>query len=153
MGVKEAVSHLAARLFFEGPARKIPVAEHIGRLERSGGAIQAMLASVQPQQRYRDRLQHVIGIERWGQRRLRVFLGEPFVADTHQQYKPPANETWEKMVLGFAQTRAGTITLARKLAERDPQQPVSHNQFGPMSWRAWLRYLDGHATRELRKFV
>jgi hypothetical protein len=151
MALKDAVSHLAARLFFERPARKLTIAEHKAELKRSGDAIQARLATVQSQHPYRERLQHVIGIERWGQRRLRVLLGEPFIQDTHQLYKPPANESWEKLVQGFARTRAETIALAGQLAERDSQGVVSHNQFGGLSARAWLRYLNGHATRELRK--
>lgn len=151
MGLVDALSRLAGSLYFERPARKLTVAEHIARLRRTGEKLAAILAAAPDTPAHREKLRHVIGIERWGQRRLRVFLGEPFVADGHQPYKPPADAGWDALRAELAAARAETVALAERLASPEPATKVAHNQFGDFSVRGWLRYLNGHAWVELRK--
>ena len=96
-------------------------------------------------------LSHIIGIERWGQSRLRVFLGEPFTQDEYNGYRPARDVPWDELVGQFSATRSETIALARALDEAliAPDKTVLHNQLGPLSARAWLRYLQTHASREI----
>lgn len=150
MPIKEALFEFAGRLFFERPSHKLSLAEHIDRLRRSGDSLAARLSAAAPDDARRKRLRHVIGIEWWGQRRLQVLLGEPFVLDGHASYLPAEATSWEELVRLFRDTRAETISIAEQLASTDPDRVVKHNQFGDLSARGWLRYLDGHAKQELR---
>lgn len=150
MGLKEGLFRFAAQLMFERPARKLTVAEMAAQLQRSGEKYAAKLPTLQQTEQAREKLRHVIGIERWGQKRLRAFLGEPFETDGHHPYKPAAADTWDQLVRAFADTRAETVRIAGRLASVDPAKRVAHNQFGGMTVRGWLRYLNGHAHIELK---
>ena len=150
MGLKEAVSHFAGRVYFDKPARKLSLAEHADALRRSGEEIRARLARAAGDERQRSRLRHVIGIERWGQARLRVFLGDAFASAGHRPHLPPESTSWEELVREFGEMRAQTIALAERLAAENPTSTVPHNQFGELSAHGWLRYVNGHGLRELR---
>jgi hypothetical protein len=147
MGIKESLFHFAGRQFFERPARKHSVVEHAARLAASGDEVRERLAGAAPTPPNVARLRHIIGIERWGQRRLRAFLGEPPTADEHHPYKPTTTE-WSALLAEFASARADTVALAGQLTTTDPARTVAHNQFGPLSARGWLRYIHGHARTE-----
>jgi hypothetical protein len=150
MGLKERLWHLAGRLYFERPAHRYTVAEHAERLRRSGEKLAARLAAAAGTPKHREKLRHVVAIERWGQRRLKVFVGEPFVLDRHHPYTPP-DAGWEQLRRDFDATRAETVALAERLSSPEPATHVRHNQFGELSARGWLRYITGHAHVELRK--
>ncbi|MCJ7624103.1 MAG: hypothetical protein MUO76_11415 [Anaerolineaceae bacterium] len=92
---------------------------------------------------------HIIGIERWGQRRLRVALGEPFELDEYDEYQPSEDLGWEELIDTFHNARRETAALAKAMGERgDAHIYIRHNQFGDLSVRSWFRYLDMHANIE-----
>jgi hypothetical protein len=149
MGVKEAIFMFAGKLYFDKPALKQPLSDHAAALRGSGDELVARLSASRGGATQEKRLRHVIGIERWGQARLRVFLGEPFVAGGHRPYLPPNEMSWEQLVREFAAMRAETVALAERLVAAEPKRAVNHNQFGELTAHGWLRYLHGHAVREL----
>lgn len=93
---------------------------------------------------------HIVGIERWGQRRLRVALGEPLVIDPYRGYRLPESTDYGTLQRAFGDTRRDTVALARELGFSDPklQVKVRHNDIGELSVGGWLAYLEGHARRE-----
>ena len=151
MGLKERLSHFAGRVYFDKPARKLSLAEHAAGLRHSGDDMRARLARAEGTERQRSALRHVIGIEKWGQARLRVFLGDAFVSAGHRPHLPPDSTTWDELVREFGEMRAETVALAERLAAQEPADTVAHNQFGELSAHGWMRYIDGHAARELRR--
>jgi len=150
MGLKETLFRFAGNRFFERPARRHSVVEHAARLSTSGDEVRERLARSAATPENVERLRHIIGIERWGQRRLRVFLGDPPTTDGHHAYKPTETE-WAALQTEFASTRADTVALAGQLTTVDPERTVAHNQFGPLSVRGWLRYIQGHAHTESKR--
>lgn len=120
--------------------------------ERSAGEVTAKLEAAPDTPNNREVAHHIIGIERWGQSRLRVALGEPFVLDRYRAHRMPDDTSMEELRAGFAATRQDTIALVKELvaADVDPSMKVRHNGLGELSLRAWLGYLDGHATREVK---
>lgn len=151
MALKQRLYQLAGKLYFERPAQKLPLRDHARSLRSSGDTILSRLQGVQPTEKHRDVLRHVIGIERWGQRRLRAFLGEPFVLDAHHPYKPTPEASWDELLREFASTREETVRLATGFTDCNTVGVVPHNDFGELSARGWLRYLRGHAEVETRK--
>lgn len=151
MAIKNRVVAFGANLFLERPTRKKSYRELHNELEQAGLKIIARLH----EKRFRDFnhrvLTHIIGIERWGQSRLRVFLGQPLGQDEYNGYRPARDIPWPELVDLFVTTRSETLSLALALetAAIGPDQTVLHNQFGPLSARAWLRYLQTHASREI----
>ena len=141
---------LAGKLFFDNPARKQTLAEHASALRRSTDELVARLSASTGGAPWPARLRHVIGIERWAQGRLRVFLGEPFNTGGHHPFLPPEDSSWEQLVRDFTAMRAETVALAERIATAEPTRAVNHNQFGELSAHGWMRYIDGHAARELR---
>ena len=150
MGLKDRLSHFAGRVYFDKPALRQSLAEHAAALRESGEEINAGLAGAAGNEKQRARLRHVIGIERWGQSRLRVFLGDAFISAGHRPHLPPDSASWDELVREFGEMRAETVALAERLAAEQPTTTVSHNQFGELSAHGWLRYVNGHALRELR---
>ena len=150
MTLKETLSHFAGRVFFDRPARKLSLAEHAAELRRSGEEIGGRLARAPGGEKQRAALRHVIGIEKWAQSRLRVFLGDAFVSAGHRVHLPPEGTPWAELVGQFGESRAETVAIADRLAVENPSRTVSHNQFGELSPHGWLRYANGHALRELR---
>ena len=151
MALKKRLFELAGQLYFDRPAQKLPFRDHVAGLRSSGAAIEGRLRGLQPTERHREVLRHVIGIERWGQRRLRSFRGEPFVLDGHHPYRPAPDAGWEELLRDFSDTRAETVRLAEGLTDCTSVGTVPHNDFGDLSARGWLRYLRGHAEAETRR--
>jgi len=103
-----------------------------------------------PTERNYKRLNHIIGIERWGQQRLKVALGTPFVMDEYDGYRPPFGLSWNELQDMFNQTRLDTLALANRLNEQGAvQKTVFHNTFGEISTTHWLYYLRVHANSEI----
>lgn len=148
MPLKSAVFELMGRIYFERPSHRHSVGEHVEMLRRSGEELRSKLRAAEPSDALRHALRHVIGIERWGQRRLRVLLGEDPVMDSHHRYLPPERASWPELLGSFDDTRAETLAIAEALGGEE--RAVRHDQFGELSARGWLRYLRGHANRELR---
>lgn len=151
MGLKEKVTGFVAGLFLERPTQAKSYAELTLQLEEAGQRMEARLSDKKYSEFNHRVLTHIIGIERWGQSRLRVFLGEPFTQDEYNGYRPARDVPWDELVRQFSTARSETIALARSLDKTSvaPDKTVLHNQLGPLSARAWLRYLETHASREI----
>ncbi len=151
--IKNRLIYTAAAFIFERPARKQTFAELITKLEQSGQAIASQAAVAADTPANRELLRHISGIERWGQRRLRVFLGKTFIQDDYEGYQPAANLNFAQQHEFFQKTRQATMELAKQLASAKLSETatVRHNFFGPLSVRAWLRYLESHANRERKQ--
>ncbi len=119
-------------------------------LESSGRDLDARLDGVPDTAANREAIAHWVGIERWGQRRLRVALGEPFVLDGYHGYRPETDAGTEELRRALADTRRETVDLAHRLNEAgvDPATTVRHNDLGELSLRGWLAYLEQHPRQE-----
>ena len=141
----------AGAAYSEYAAGRRTFGELCTQLETSGQALLARAAQgAADDDANRRQLRHVIGIERWGQRRLRTFLGEPTVTDEYDGYCPPATLTLADLAGEFRTTRQDTVAIGRRLEATDPLaiDKVVHNDFGPLSAKAWLHYLELHARLE-----
>ncbi|MFO7546991.1 MAG: hypothetical protein R6W77_15980 [Trueperaceae bacterium] len=120
------------------------------RLEASREPVEAQVFGAADTPENREAINHLLGIERWGQSRLRVALGEPFERDSYRGYRLPDDTPLADLQAGFRDTRSGTIALARELQQAgvDPGHTVPHNDLGDLTLVEWLAYLDGHAARE-----
>lgn len=96
-------------------------------------------------------IRHIIGMERWGQNRLRVALGNPLVMDEHHAYKPPQGLSKDHLLVEFRKTRLQTLELIEQLKGTIDPQYIPHNAMGPLSTRGWLYYLCLHADWESRR--
>lgn len=141
------------RGFVERSGRRTPRRAWADRLEANGRILAQRFAGQTDSDHVRAVLRHVIGIERWGQRRLQVALGEPFDGGGHRPFLPPDDASLDRLRVLFTTTRADTVTLARRLAdaELDPKLRIRHDELGEVSVNGWLAYLDGHATLEVRR--
>ncbi len=124
--------------------------EFAGSLERSGEEVEKRLRSAPDTPHNREVANHIVGIERWGQRRLRVALGEPPLLDSYRGYRLSESVDLEALRSAFSDTRRGTVDLARELSFTDTKlrTKVRHNDLGALSVGGWLAYLEGHAKRE-----
>jgi hypothetical protein len=143
---------LFRRPMAERHARGKGIEELATELEASGHDMDARIAGKPDSPGNREAVAHWVGIERWGQRRLRVALGEPFVEDEHHPYRPDKEEGIEALREAFAETRAETVALARRLKEAgvDPSTTVHHNDLGDLTVTGWLAYLLQHPEQESR---
>ena len=153
MTIKATIVGAIASLILERPARKKTVAEFAASLEEAGRAIAARAAKAADTPGNREQLAHIAGIERWGQQRLRVFLGEAYVQDEYDGYRPAADLNYAQLQDFFRATRAETVQLAQRIAAAKVPDAatVSHNFMGKLSARAWLRYLEMHANTESKR--
>lgn len=132
--------------FVERPARRAGA-------ERLAERLAARFAAATEEAKAAATLRHVIGIERWGQRRLRVALGEaPFERDEHHGYKPAEGLPLTTLVDELRDTRAETVALGQRVAtEGRSGVTVEHNAMGPLTAAGWLRYLQLHGDLESRR--
>lgn len=138
------------RALIERTAARHTPGELLERLDRTGAAITERLAAAPDTPANREAAVHVIGIERWGQRRLRIALGEPPVRDEYDAYRPGEDQDMAALAALFAETRQQTLALAT-LAVRLPESVTApHNELGDLTVPGWLIYLEGHAERETR---
>jgi hypothetical protein len=153
MGLVDKVFHLLGKLLMERPARDKSLADLREELQVTGREAQQHLDGIDDTSQNREALRHVIAIERWGQRRLEVALGEPLVMDESDEYTPAEDVGWDRLQEAFRETRQKTVTLARKLDEEgvDHEQTVPHNQWGDLSVHGWLYYLNFHANRDVKQ--
>ncbi len=119
-------------------------------LERSGRDVTTRFRGANDTPGNREAVNHITGIERWGQRRLRVALGEPPVMDSYRGYRLPEGTDVAALAQAFADTRQETVKLALELGRADPglSRRVRHNDLGDLSVGGWLAYLEAHARRE-----
>ena len=153
MGLQQRLRALAAAVIIERPARKTSLSELSARLESSGAEINSRAAIAADAESTRKTLRHISGIERWGQSRLRVFLGEPAIDDEYGDYRPSDDLSVDEARAFFMTTRAQTIDLVDRLdrAGVAPDARSLHNGLGPLTVRGWLRYLEMHARLESKR--
>lgn len=141
---------LFTAFLLERPGKKWTMSAWGEKLTASGQTISKKLEKIPDNPRNRQVLNHIIGIEQWGQSRLRVGLGEPFKEEEYDHYRPSKNRSWEQLKTEFLITRRKTVALAEELDNQQVDQytKVKHNQYGEITLGAWLRYLDMHAALE-----
>ncbi len=151
---KDDVKEFFVAQVLERPAARLSYTDLLQGLERGGLLLARRAARAADTDANRATLTHIIGIERWGQNRLRVALGQrEFTRDEHHPYKPGAGASLRELQDLLSQTRAQTVDLARHLHAAPPRDDltVEHNGLGPLTPRAWLRYLTQHADLESRR--
>ena len=152
MGLVQKAFDLLGHLLLERPAQDKTLADFREEMEAAGRDAQQQLAEAGGTPENVESLRHIIGIERWGQRRLQVALGERLVMDESDRYYPPAAAGWEQLRETFRETRQETVTLVRRLDVADVGRDVTvpHNQWGELTVYGWLNYLNGHANRDMK---
>lgn len=153
MTLKQRFEALFKELAFERPARRRSLDELQKGLRDSQISLERRFAKAPDSAKNRDTLRHIIAIERWGQNRLEVALGNSLLDDTNHDYKPSQEATWEALQQQFSETRAHTLKVVEELLESqiDKAQTVPHNQLGALSVGGWLRYLNVHASLESKR--
>jgi len=152
--VKEImIQKILRTLILERPGGKWTMARWAEKLTAGGESISQRLDKRPDSERNRQVLSHIIGIEQWGQSRLRVALGEPIKEEEYNSYRPSRNRSWEQLKAEFRMTRKRTVALAEALDANQVDQfmKVKHNRYGMLTIGAWLRYLDMHANWEIKK--
>ncbi|NDJ60702.1 MAG: DinB family protein [Chloroflexi bacterium] len=153
MSLRKQIMHRAGKLLMEPPASQT-IAEQVAALEASGRTIRERADQRGDSTANRSTLGHVIGIERWGQRRICLALGEACdVGEEYDGYRPPLDTEWEALKQMFNDTRAETVRIARQIEDSGvrPTFTIRHNTFGPLTVRGWLRYLNVHSSAESRR--
>ncbi len=135
----------------EQPAKRQGFDSIVKKLEQTGTSLNTRLKTITDTQKNRNKLRHVIAMEKWGQRRLKIALGETFIQDENHAYKPSDKSSWEDLKSLYGITRLETLDLTKKLSKVDPSQKIPHNQFGSLSILGWLRYLNTHAFFESKR--
>lgn len=152
MTLRETLTHVVVIRLIERPAAHVGIAGLVKSLEAHQATIEAHVTAKADSPRHRAVFSHIIGIERWGQNRLKVALGTPYIRDEYNGYRPAKSDTREELLTAFRATRADTIQLANQLQEAGKAEAlVPHNAYGDLTALGWLRYLDLHATIEARK--
>lgn len=150
MKFRDRVMRLGTPLFIEEPGRRRRFADLRAAFVATAPQIEARILNAQAPQSEKT-IRHIIGMERWGQNRLRVALGSTLAMDEHYPYKPPKGLGTEALLQEFRQTRAQTLELIEKLEAAAYPEKIPHNALGPLSVKAWLYYLSIHAELESRR--
>jgi hypothetical protein len=141
------------RMYTERSAKGKSYADLIQSLEQDAAASRRRFDQATDTPANRKQAGHVIGIEAWGQRRLRVALGEPFVQDEYDPYMPSPELNMQQLAQLYSETRAETVALVHKLqaANVPVDQKVKHNDMGEITLGAWLSYIAGHGGMEAKR--
>ncbi|UBV42257.1 DinB family protein [Deinococcus taeanensis] len=151
---RQEVKGLVVNRVLERPASRSSYTDLAQSLERSGTFLTGRAARAADTHANRELLAHIIGIERWGQQRLRAALGSHAdQTDSYHGYRPAQDATLDELRALVTSTRAHTVDLARRLHRSAPDDALTilHNSLGPLSAKAWLRYLTQHADLESRR--
>lgn len=121
--------------------------------EESGKNITTYLTGKADTPQNRQQLRHIIGIERWGQRRLKTLLGEPPLQDEYDGYQPAETLDFKTLSNEFTQTRQETLALLHTLQEKGVATTgkAYHNGMGDVPVTIWTRYLTSHANFEHKR--
>lgn len=143
---------MAQRYWMEWRAKGKSYAELARSLQAEGEVVTRRFQNGRDSTANRRTAGHIVGIERWGQQRLRTLLGESLVMDEYDGYRPAPERTLPELAGDFAQTRQASLALLHTLeVQKTPlAQTVIHNESGPMSVGAWFVYFENHAGRESR---
>jgi hypothetical protein len=140
------------RTVFQLQVRNKSLPDLIRAAEESGKTITAYLADKADTPKNRQQLRHIIGIERWGQRRLKTLLGEPPLQDEYERYQPAETLDFKTLANEFAQTRHATVDLLRVLQQNGAATGTAyHNAMGDVPITIWTRYLTTHAEFERKR--
>lgn len=136
--------------YLEIKGRGKNIQEWMETIQASGLDLIEGYTKVTDSEKNRKQLSHVIGIEKWSNRRLEVALGEPFLEGEYNDFRPARETDWEELQSQFRETREETVlNVARLITEDvDPTTKIKHNQMGDLTVLGWLNYIDTHATFE-----
>ncbi len=150
--MKKQILGIIINLFVEGPAKRKGLEGLMADLSKKQTSLTERFAKAEANEKHSQKLRHIIAIEKWGQNRLRVDLGQAYEEDSSKAYEPSEQESFEQLKSQFADTRAETLSIAKAFEEQgvDVSQEVNHNQMGPLSLLGWLRYLEVHASLEAK---
>jgi hypothetical protein len=150
MSIRARIFRFAIYAMLERPARKNSYDQLITALETNDHEILSRFKAKADTSKTREKLAHIIGIERWAQRRLQTVLGSPLLDDEHDGYCPAAHDDFTALCRAFQATRQESILLARRMEAVGISKAtrVRHNQFGEIAVDAWLRYIVMHASTE-----
>ena len=131
-------------------AAKFSLDELQTRLKLSSESVAGRIEQASDTPANRGQACHLIGIERWGQRRLRSALGEPLVMDEYDPDRPGDDQPLQALSSLFVETRQQTLALIDELKKVPgiENKLIPHNEIGDLTVRGWLFYLDSHANRE-----
>lgn len=140
-------------LLIDRKANQLSLAEHAQTMAQDGQSLLQKYRDVADNDIHQRVISHIIGIERWGQQRLKGFLGHPYQTDEYNEYRPEKGLSVAQLVEEFENTRAETVTIARLISEAQNlvTEEVPHNQFGSLTAKSWLYYLNFHANAESRR--
>lgn len=152
MGLIEKAFDLLGDFLLERPAQGKTLAAFREEMEAAGRDAQQRLAEAADTPKNVEALRHIIGIERWGQRRLQVALGAPLVMDESDEYYPSEDASWDQLQETFHETRQKTVLMVDKLEKGNVGRDlmIPHNQWGDLSVYGWLHYLNGHTNRDVK---
>ena len=152
MALFDTIREKAGNFYFERNAGRKTYKEMIQSLQEAGDAITERIQYVENRAEHQEKLLHMIGIERWGQQRLRGFLDEPVTMDEYDGYRPEPGMQVKELIEEFKTTRQATIDLVDQMDKFGVMsyEKVPHNDFGEMTSRGWLGYLQTHASFESR---
>jgi hypothetical protein len=136
----------------ERGARGKTYADFQRAFEKTGQAVHGRFTTSRDTPGHREKGQHIVGIERWSQSRLRVALGEAYKQDEYDGYRPGGDLDMGELAQAFADARAESSRLAQALeaAAVPLSQKINHNQMGEFTIGAWFNYIILHASRESR---
>ena len=143
------IARIYSTIFFEGPARGKTAAELGLALKTNGDEFCSRLAAMRRTSRLHAVVTHCIGIERWAQGRVRVALGEPFVDEEYDIYRPSLEVPWNDLIALFETTRRESIQLVQQCSGSALEKTVVHNNIGPLSVRGWFQYMQYHSRTHL----
>ena len=144
-----------AWLLFERNTKGKSYADNKRQLEESATLVQSMIDEASDNEKSRQELLHIIGMERWMQSRMKVVLGEPFTQEEYDGYRPPEDAGWQDLKQAFIQTRHDSYDICDALATKnvDGSQTVTHNQLGELSIRAWMEYMLIHSRDHAKRMT
>lgn len=154
MKVQDRFKGFVVERVLERPARHQGLAQQTLKLEAAGRKLERRLQGAKGTEKDKAALRHIIGIERWGSRRVALVTqnaaSEAVLTDGHTPHKPVSDD-WQTLIAEFSETRKETLALAQSLNEAQATAEVPHNDLGPLSVGAWLHYLRLHASLEGRR--
>lgn len=141
------------RTIFQVQTFNKSLAALIQSANESGEQIESHLTGKPDTPKNRQQIRHVIGIERWGQRRLRTILGEPSIQDEYDGYQPDEKLDLRDLQAEFKKTRSETLAIIEAIQQTGVAESATanHNDMGDVSLKLWVRYLTMHANFESRR--
>jgi hypothetical protein len=137
-------------IFSEQRAKNMSWDDLTRRLEGSAEIVLPRFDNASNTPRQIEAAKHVIGIERWAQRRLKIALGEPTTMDEYDSYRPEQLNDIKALREEFASMRRDTVAILRQLHDAGVplEKTTPHNEVGQLTIRGWVLYLTDHAWRE-----